>query len=48
MVTTNDEKLGTLARRVAGLGYKTLEAGQALREFFLRNFNHLIIKDTIF
>jgi len=38
MVITNSEKLGTLVRRVAGLGYKTLEAGQALRAILPEEF----------
>jgi perosamine synthetase len=38
MVTTNDETLGTQVRRIAGLGYKTLEAGQALRALLPEEF----------
>jgi len=38
MVITNDETLGTQVRRIAGLGYKTLEAGQALRALLPEQF----------
>ena len=38
MVITNIKELGTQVRRVAGLGYKTLEAGQALRAILPEEF----------
>jgi len=38
MVITNDDTLGTQVRRISGLGYKTLEAGQALRAILPKEF----------
>ena len=38
MVSTNNEKLATLIRKHAGLGYKTLTAGAGLRTLLPRDF----------
>ena len=40
MVTTNDEKYGTLVRKHGGIGYKTLEAGQSLRQLLPKDFQN--------
>lgn len=40
MVVTNDEELGTKVRKIAGLGYKTLSAGEALRQVLPTDFQN--------
>jgi len=40
MVTTNDGKYGTLIRKHGGIGYKTLEAGQSLRQLLPKDFQN--------
>jgi perosamine synthetase len=40
MVITNDEELGTKIRKTAGLGYKTLAAGEALRQVLPTDFQN--------
>ncbi len=40
MVLTNDEKLGTKIRKTAGIGYKTLSAGQAMRAVLPTDFQN--------
>jgi perosamine synthetase len=40
MVTTNDKELATNIRKIAGLGYKTLGAGDALRQLLPEEFQN--------
>lgn len=40
MVTTDNEKYGTIIRKHGGLGYKTLEAGQSLRQLLPKDFQN--------
>ena len=40
MVTTDNEHYGTLVRKHSGLGYKTLEAGQSLRQLLPKDFQN--------
>jgi len=40
MVTTNNEEYGTIIRKTGGLGYKTLEAGQSLRQLLPSDFQN--------
>tara|TARA_Y100000310_G_C20530154_1_gene738012 strand:+ start:6 stop:878 length:873 start_codon:yes stop_codon:yes gene_type:complete len=40
MVTTNNEYYGTIIRKTGGLGYKTLEAGQSLRQLLPADFQN--------
>lgn len=40
MVTTDNEEYGTIIRKHGGLGYKTLEAGQSLRQLLPKDFQN--------
>jgi len=40
MVTTDCEEYATIIRKVGGLGYKTLEAGQSLRQLLPQDFQN--------
>jgi len=40
MVTTNDKSYGTIIRKNGGIGYKTLEAGQSLRQLLPKDFQN--------
>ena len=40
MVTTNNKEYGTIIRKTGGLGYKTLEAGQSLRQLLPSDFQN--------
>tara|TARA_R100001591_G_C4348490_1_gene182554 strand:- start:2089 stop:2820 length:732 start_codon:yes stop_codon:yes gene_type:complete len=49
MVTTDNQKYGTIIRKHGGLGYKTLEAGQSLRQLLPKDFQNPYYKrhDTV-
>ena len=49
MVTTDNEEYGTIIRKHGGLGYKTLEAGQSLRQLLPKDFQnpHYKRHDTV-
>jgi len=49
MVTTDNEEYGTTIRKHGGLGYKTLEAGQSLRQLLPKDFQnpHYKRHDTV-
>ena len=40
MVTTDNKKFATIVRKHGGLGYKTLAAGQSLRQLFPKDFQN--------
>ena len=40
MVTTDDEEYGTTIRKNGGIGYKTLEAGQSLKQLLPKDFQN--------
>ena len=40
IVISNDKKLATNIRKIAGLGYKTLGAGDALRQLLPEDFQN--------
>tara|TARA_R100000030_G_scaffold99878_1_gene91712 strand:- start:1341 stop:2504 length:1164 start_codon:yes stop_codon:yes gene_type:complete len=40
MVTTDNEEYGTIIRKHGGLGYKTLQAGQSLRQLLPKDFQN--------
>ena len=49
MITTDNEEYGTIIRKHGGLGYKTLEAGQSLRQLLPKDFQnpHYKRHDTV-